>query len=474
MKHRNSTLWFGHGPRLQEKAGEHGSDEGTSEGSTQVELTDEQVRQIADAVNAGEDTNDVVEKALAGVRAEIAELQKPQRENPQQAEQAEPMSRETLQSAVRSGIELRSEVRYQALPGLFDTHPTLKARAREVRSPELDALYSEFFRHTAQGRLEQATRARLEADALLLSRNPNARAVMAEGAADSGGGIAAGTGADLVPVGMAAQVDMVASTGRVLRPLSTRHMTEGQQIRIPVSPGVTAATVAEGGTPADTSPDMATQLLDKKKFVALVSATEEMVADTAYNLVNFLSQEAGTGLVAAEEGNFGGNITGGAADVSGALDTSVTNTFALATAATIAWADFTTAMYDVTKENRRNGVWLCDSGAMPFISQVEDGAGGPLFRSLGELPQAVSDIVPGAIGIVFGRPIYEVDCATAVLIFGDPRHMHVLEGGPLTVKSWNTDLTDVVNWKFTERLDFAVARGGTAFTKSNAAITDAG
>lgn len=380
------------------------------------------------------------------------------------------------------------DVLYRDLPGVFDNGSRAqrekKAQIGAFRGAELDEQYAQFFRlHHKQPHLAEV--ARLKADDLLYSRMTGfqrsalerekveaQRAALAVGTADSGGGIASGTGADAVPVGMAAQINVVMSGIRKLRPLAQIFTTPGQQIRVPIGGGATSEMVLEGGTLTEGTPGMSTILLDKKKLRCTVETTIEQLDQSAYDVVGWMAFEAGQSIAALEEAELFESATPVAASVTEGIVTGAT-TIALAVLTELTLADMYNIFYNgVDQFTRPNSVWFASTHVIQahLMAMVDSGGARLIFDNADARANVILDAYPGAIAAIFGRPIFEVPMPfvpsgvpTGIdnsIVFGDPRQYGMLDGGQIGVESDRSllFLSDGVLFKFGQWFDGAVLR----------------
>ena len=117
----------------------------------------------------------------------------------------------------------------------------------------------------------------------------------------SGTGVTDGTGGHILPQQMSNLVQIARDAAAVIAPLCTNFTTEGLTLRVPTSGAVTADTIAEGASGAQGEPTFASEMLILHKIGVRMIASEEMLMDSAFNLMGIYGQRAGEGIGAAED-----------------------------------------------------------------------------------------------------------------------------------------------------------------------------
>jgi HK97 family phage major capsid protein len=366
----------------------------------------------------------------------IEKLKAPQRGNLPPPEPKSPPTDKAPQLYVRDG----SAPLYRKLP----------EEVREIRNPETDHWMAEFIRGVAGndwGRMRKAS------DKL----REHFRASTLYGTPDTTSGIGDGTGAPLAPLPLANLVVLARDKAAKLRPMVQRFTSVSNTLRVPTSGVATAAMAAEGTTAAQGEPTLASKLLSKKKMQARFVASDEMLADSAFNLVGFFSERAGSAIGALEDVQIC-TSDGTAPNMTESLGSATITEVTEATSTELIYQDVVDVFFGVPPQYQAGAVWLGNPAMMGFLSSLVDGNARPIFTPGAAAPQVVTDDVPGNVGQIFGRPVVNVPLAAGSLFVGDPKYIGLLDGGGITVKSsdvvgWTSD---VVNFKVTQRADCVV------------------
>lgn len=280
------------------------------------------------------------------------------------------------------------------------------------------------------------------------------RAAILYGTPDATSGIGGGTGGPLVPLPLAQLIVAARNREAVGRTLFSRFESNAATLRVPTTTVATAAMVAEGAQAADGTPTPGSGLLSKKKAQSRMIASNEMLEDSAFNLVSFFSERGGAALGELEDTQFA-TSNGTAPNITQAAVTGVTDV-AEAVAGTITFAEVNKLFFQVPKAYRRDAVWSADDLILELLSRMVDGNGRPMFTAPVAPPVPVEDSVPGAVGTVLGKPIYGLPYAAGTLMFGNHRLAYgFLDGGGIRVTSSEHTAwaTDSVEFKLTERFD---------------------
>jgi len=276
-------------------------------------------------------------------------------------------------------------------------------------------------------------------------------------------GIGAAGGGEIVPLPLAALMVLARDRESIGRALFQRFTSDANTLRIPASGVATAAMAAEGATASQVNPTLASVLLSKKKAQAKFRTSDEMLSDSAFNLVSFFSERAGSALGALEDTQFA-TSNGTAPNITTSLVTGVTDV-AEATSTVLTYKDVVTLFFALPKPYRRDAIFCADGTTLKLLSQLLDGNGRPIMAPGLSSPLVVEDTVPGSVASIFGRPVYDLPFTSGTLWVGSPRLAYgYLDGGPLTIRTsehvaW---ATDEVEWKVTERFDGAITLADAA------------
>jgi HK97 family phage major capsid protein len=326
------------------------------------------------------------------------------------------------------------------------------------RNPKLDELGKRWIIAMAQRRMDTAEQLRQELDdAYLEGIRSGERASTLYGTVTAVSGLGQGTGGAIAPLPFANDIVLARDKRARFRALVSRFTSESNTLRVPTAGVATAAMAAEGATAAQGEPTFGSQLLSKKKAQATFKASEEMLADSAFNLVSLFSERAGAAIATLEDVQIA-TSNGTAPNITESLGSATITDVAEATSTVLTYADVVKLFFAVPDQYHQSAAWFGNAGMMQFLSSLLDGNGRPIFTPAGQAPQVVGDSTAQAVGTIFGRPVYLVPLAAGSLFCGDPAYYGMLDGGGLVVKvsdvvSWATDLVD---FKVTERFDGAV------------------
>lgn len=260
-----------------------------------------------------------------------------------------------------------------------------------------------------------------------------------------------GTGGHLLPQAMSSVVQIARQAAAVIAPLCQNFTTSGLTLRVPTSGAVTADTVAEGAPGAQAEPTFTSEMLILHKIGVRMIASEEMLQDSAFNLMQIYAQGAGEGIGAAEDlqicttagvsPDLTEKIAGG--DVSEASSTE------------LIYEDLNTLFFALGKAYQPNSTFLAGTVVCTLLSNMMDGNDHPVLKIPSQAPTPVTDATPSAIGTVLGRPIYHVPLAAGTLLLGDLRgYGFVRKGGIFASMSTEVGFaTDTIQFKFYERVD---------------------
>jgi len=321
---------------------------------------------------------------------------------------------------------------------------------RAIRNPKTDGLMAEWVRGVRFRDHERARRAERE-----LYEALGERALLV------GVGVPLdGSGGPLIPLPLANLIILARDRVSKIRPRAQRFTSAATQIRIPTSSVVTTAMVAEGASATPNDPTVTVTTLAKKKMQSRFQVSDEMLADSAFNLVSFYSERAGSAMGQYEDQQFSTLGDGTGANITESLASATIAAWTLGLAATLTLEDII-GIYFTLPEQYLTGAYFMGNGQMmQFLTQVLDGNGRPIFTPGLGVPMPVGDEnrAPGGVGTVFGRPVVSIPLANGHLIFGSLEHYGVLDGGALEMRvsehvAWATDLVD---YKVTARVDGAV------------------
>lgn len=362
---------------------------------------------------------------------------------------------------VRNGpVPARFRAALRATPVWEGQYRSLPAdvAARGNRTPQSDYMVARWLRALVDS--DHATLREIEAWDVEGQRL--SRAALAEGAATTGG--------NLVPSPLANEIVELLRLTEAIGPRSRRFTSMNQKIEIPTQlTKVTAAGVLEAGTMADGSPTFGQVDLTKRKSFALVTSSYELLADSPFNIVQDITEQAAEafGLYNDTQDIVSGNGTPPNQTSAILVDAGVSSVDAAVGA--LAYADVTALFFALLSRFRAGAVWLAPNNVIQFISNLLSTDGRPVFQAGTLAPAAMSggQGSPG-LGTLLGLPILEVTGQTAgTLVIGNLRYYGVLQEPSMRVEvSRDAAFTlDQILYKFVQRRDGAVLQG-TAFKKS--------
>lgn len=260
-----------------------------------------------------------------------------------------------------------------------------------------------------------------------------------------------GTGGHVLPQAMSNVVQIARDAAAVIAPLVTNFTTGGLTLRVPTSGAVTADTVAEGASGAQAEPTFTSEMLILHKIGVRMIASEEMLQDSAFNLMGIYAQRAGEGIGAAEDLQIC-TTAGTSPDLTEAI---AGGDVAEATTTVLIYEDLNTLFFALGKAYQPNSTFLAGTVVMTLLSNMMDGNDHPILKLPSSAPTPVTDATPNAIGTVIGRPIFHVPLVAGQLLLGDLRgYGFVRKGGIFASMSTEVGFaTDTIQFKFFERVD---------------------
>lgn len=328
---------------------------------------------------------------------------------------------------------------------LYQSQPEMK----QWRSPDLDHQYKEWI----LGLVQRDGARRLAAEERM-NQIAGTRLTTLEGALDVSDptAILDGTGGHLLPQPLANVVMIARENANVLPRLVMNVTMNSGTLRIPTANVVTSYMVAEGSVATQGEPTFASEMLKAQKAQAFMKASVEMVADSAFNLMNVYATRAGMSLGALEDTQIA-TSNGTAPNISEAITGGAVTT---ATIGTIVYDDLVTLFFALGKSYRPNGVWLGSAATLTGMSQLTDGNGNAVigFSNSMDARGPVGDVAP--VAQIFNRPVYEVPLADGTILWGDVGSGYVFgrRAGITAAVSEHADFaSDLVQFKFTERFD---------------------
>ena len=379
-------------------------------------------------------------KRLEQIEAELAKLYATPEDNPAVAEA----------TRVSDTANERIIARHQPMDSCYRSLHRTQPAYKEVRTPDLDHWNTQWllgFLGGDRAHMKMATAKANEAAGYRVT--PTLTGVL-----DSSDPTAVldGTGGHLLPQPFADVVEIARGAAAVVAPLCTNFTTTGSTLRVPTAGAITADTIAEGAVGADNAePTFTSEMLILHKVGCKATASEEMLADSAFNLMDIYGRRAGEGIGVAEDTQI--LTTGGTSpDLTEALAGGVVTS---ASTTVMIYEDLNTLFFAVGKAYQPNITWLGGTLVATLLSNMLDTHGAPVLKLPAAAPTPVTDVMPSAIGTVLGRPFYHVPATAGVLICGDLRGYGVLRKGGIVAKM-SPDAgftTGTVIFRFEERID---------------------
>ena len=398
------------------------------------------------------------EEAIAAVREEIASASKPVRDKVPAPE----VKRET--TARDAGIRVTGH----GTDMLYRSRPIEEQR---IRNRHVDGLIQSWLMAKRDRDFETLRGTQRELNDLTRATDD-----VLEGAAGASGAIGSGTGADAIPVPLASVISLARDKRARIRQRAQIFSTPNQSLRVTIGETGTASMVGEGATVANTAAGLSTVLLTKKKLQSKFSLSREMMADSAFNLVNTFIAKGGSAMGRVEDEQFArdGDATGN--NITQAIEYAPgVNWVQPRVAGEVGYPDIVALTFAPADQDTENGTYFANKVGLKLLSTILDGNKRPIFTPGAGLaaPNVVGEQVPGAIGMLFGnRPVIELPLSSSGTVadapevdiwFGDLNEYAILDDGGITVDfSEHVRFEDdMIVWKLTERIDGAVLQPHT-------------
>jgi len=176
----------------------------------------------------------------------------------------------------------------------------------------------------------------------------------------------------------------------------------------------TAAWAAEEATTAESDAAFGQVVLNAYKLSTLVKVSEELMADSFFDISSYLANNFGSRFALAEEAAFvnGDGSAKPTGIVGGATDSGIT----FAGTAAITADELIDTQHGLTRPYRANAVWMVNDSTLKMIRKLKDGDNQYLWQT---------GLVAGAPDTLLGRPIYSSTAMPAAttglksVVFGD-------------------------------------------------------
>lgn len=319
--------------------------------------------------------------------------------------------RERLPELTPTGFTRNGEPVHRMTSPTWPIYQRMSEEERQWRNPDSDHYMAEWLRGLVKrdyGRMAVAE-AKLE--------GMFGRTTVQEGAAGANGAESASTGGPLIPRPLEAIVMVNRDRVAKARRFATIYQMTRQNHQIPTAAAMTASMVAESTSAAQGEPTFASIDLVAKAANVKAVASQEMLNDSAVNLINVFAVRGGGALGVLEDdqcfktgSGSGDNITSSFGGVA----------FSEATSTILGFKDIAGMYFALPQQYREGSVWMAPASLLLLVSGVRGGSEGrPLYSGMNETPRAFTDD-PWAIGSIFGRPVYEIPMTPGRIWFGNP------------------------------------------------------
>lgn len=327
--------------------------------------------------------------------------------------------------------------------GLYRRMP---ADVREWRTEDSDHWYAEWIRGLAFKDRAQMALAEAKLDEMF------GRADTLMGASDATGAFADGTGATLLPRPLENVVLIARDRVAKMRRFAANFNMTTQMHNVPTAAAMTAAMVGEVATAAQGEPTLAQVPFTSRKCQVRAVASNEMLADSAINIVSLYAERAGTAIGKTEDDQFWA-LGGGADEITAII---APTGYSEGTSTVLDHADILAMYYAVSQVDRTNAAWYGAPNVLALVAGVLDAVSGrPFFQGMQERVGPISDD-PTAVGTLMGKPVYEVPLAAGSMIFGDVSRIYMVgsRSGIVAAASEHVGFADdTVMFKWTTRFD---------------------
>lgn len=342
-------------------------------------------------------------------------------------------------------------------------YASLPKFAQRIRNPRSDKMMADFLKGVRWKNWEVVDRTSRQLNGMFgLQRE------LLEGESELESGGTPGTGSPFLPLPLANLIVLHRDARAKVRGVATRFTSNSQSLRIPVAASSLsdAAMVGEGSTATEATPQLTSKLLQKRKGQARFAASDEMLEDSAFNLVTFFAERGGSALGALEDIQFC-RAAQTDPNISESLEQASITAVAEATSGVLTYQDVVKLFFAVPEQYRTSGlIWMGNAFMMQLLSSLLDLNGRPVFAPGFSAPLVTTSEAPpqGTVGSIFGHPVLELPFTegsspqSADLWIGMMSNYAYLDGGGITVRASEHSrwAEDMVEWKITERFDGSV------------------
>lgn len=204
---------------------------------------------------------------------------------------------------------------------------------------------------------------------------------------------------------------------------------------IPIQATATAADwTAEEGSYNESTPTFSQKVMGAHKLTVLTKISEELMADSAFNMAAFIAQDQGKAIADKEEaGFFTGNGTGkptGILDATNGAGTGVTAAYQTA----ISFDEVIDLFYSVKSPYRKKAVFICHDSTAKALRKLKDLQNQYIWQPA---------VVAGQPDMILGRPVYtsanmpEMAAGKAAMLFGDMSYYWIGDRGTRSLQRLN-------------------------------------
>ena len=269
-----------------------------------------------------------------------------------------------------------------------------------------------------------------------------------------------GNGGYLVPTEFERKLVQTLDENNVMRTIGCKVITTQNERKIPVANGHTvAAWTAENGAYTESDPSFAQKTIGAFKLTDLIKVSDELLADAAFDIAGYISEEFGRAFGEAEEEAFiNGAVQAGQTEIdrptglfipaaSGGAGTGVTTAGSSITA-----DELISLVYSLKAPYRKNAKFLMNDATVSAIRKLKDGNGAYMWQ-----PSMTIGEPDRLLGFkLFTSPKVPVVASGArVVAFGDFSSYWIADRSGRTIKRLNELYANngQVGFTCTERVD---------------------
>lgn len=247
---------------------------------------------------------------------------------------------------------------------------------------------------------------------------PDIKAAMSTGA---------GNGLELIPTELHSQIITIMKELGVMRQLATVISTDNDRdIPIEANP-ITATWGTEAGPYTESSPTFTQKTLKAYKLTALTKVSEELLQDSAFDVMGYIARNIAEQFSLAEEQEF---INGtGTGKPTGFLGSAGTTTSAVV--GKVGYTDIVDLFTGVSGSYRAKGKWLASDSLFAELLKLVDTTGRPIWQP---------SVVAGTPDTLLGKALYSspkmatVATGNKPLAFGDFSQYYIADRKQMTLQ----------------------------------------